>query len=690
MLWTRSLRQGMKRREGQAMVLGCLFMLILAIAVLTTVNLGHTIHERVKLQNTADSAAYSMAAMESRAFNLYAFVNRTHVSHYVAAMVWQSTLSAAYALEAFLTDIYGLFSSIDKCAPGKGLSIPWTAICPVLEAIPYVGAILKLINSIGQLLRKFVAGYQDVLEGSKLDEFLGRLVIPSYRVLNQVLTGLAQATLYSAMTHVQSTSQDVVAMNDPNLSNDFARTGLGLISSCIFERAHYSEAGVSFWRPLGFTRPLDVDAVNENDKVARAKRSMGNVTNATRFGADNVPAGPNYGLPAWVTDREPAQMFPLFSWLDPLRGVIANLIPDFKRGQTRMLSTRFAVMDQGRDRWRNYMRDARDLPNEPMSLLAQGDNLGSDDIYKISFGPRKIGIFNNPFACAPGDNPNRCWGDPNYGEFDQVDTGSFHNAVKPSIWAMNDSENPGHPSGGVHFRLVREPSPGRLLPRAARLAFDRPQGGLGNNQADIGLSKVSKSIAFGIPSQDIYVANVRPVYDGNHPWKGLAPFPHFEPGEFAGPCLEPRFGSGGGPSLNTAASRATEFNQPSTWAVFHKSPEELQNPKADPSGATRNAPALLNPDGTLKIDFVRPTKLELDNTRKKFLAFSSGLNVISRGQTYYHRPGSWTEQPNFFNPYWKPRLASVWQGRYSLPVVNEVSNALPGLLKSIPQKIITH
>mgnify|MGYP000896991451 CR=1 FL=1 len=80
MLWTRAMRQGMKRREGQAMVLGCLFMLILAIAVLTTVNLGHTIHERVKLQNTADSAAYSMAAMESRAFNLYAFVNRTHVS----------------------------------------------------------------------------------------------------------------------------------------------------------------------------------------------------------------------------------------------------------------------------------------------------------------------------------------------------------------------------------------------------------------------------------------------------------------------------------------------------------------------------------------------------------------------------------------------------------------------------------
>ena len=66
MLWTRAMRQGMKRREGQAMVLGCLFMLILAIAVLTTVNLGHTIHERVKLQNTADSAAMRRSAPSDR------------------------------------------------------------------------------------------------------------------------------------------------------------------------------------------------------------------------------------------------------------------------------------------------------------------------------------------------------------------------------------------------------------------------------------------------------------------------------------------------------------------------------------------------------------------------------------------------------------------------------------------------
>ncbi len=66
------------------------------------------------------------------------------------------------------------------------------------------------------------------------------------------------------------------------------------------------------------------------------------------------------------------------------------------------------------------------------------------------------------------------------------------------------------------------------------------------------------------------------------------------------------------------------------------------------------------------------------------------MNVISRGQTYYHRPGNWAEHPNFFNPYWRPRLASVYQGRHTLPFVGQMVDALPGVMKDIPPKIITH
>ena len=56
---------------------------------------------------------------------------------------------------------------------------------------------------------------------------------------------------------------------------------------------------------------------------------------------------------------------------------------------------------------------------------------------------------------------------------------------------------------------------------------------------------------------------------------------------------------------------------------------------------------------------------------------AGGMTVVARGQVYYHRPGNWNEQPNFFNPYWRPRLASVWQGKDQLPYVEKMLNGLP-------------
>ena len=79
-----------RNQDGQAIILAALGALILAIGVLATVNLGHAIHERIKLQNVADATAYSLAALEARSFNFFAFTNRAQVSQYVTAMSLQS------------------------------------------------------------------------------------------------------------------------------------------------------------------------------------------------------------------------------------------------------------------------------------------------------------------------------------------------------------------------------------------------------------------------------------------------------------------------------------------------------------------------------------------------------------------------------------------------------------------------
>jgi hypothetical protein len=54
-----------------------------------------------------------------------------------------------------------------------------------------------------------------------------------------------------------------------------------------------------------------------------------------------------------------------------------------------------------------------------------------------------------------------------------------------------------------------------------------------------------------------------------------------------------------------------------------------------------------------------------------------GLNALSAAQAYYHRPGEWKEQPNFFNPLWGARLiplresnAAAKLGFTSVPLIS--------------------
>jgi len=692
-MFTRTLRHAMRRREGQALVLASLMVLILSIAVLATINLGHNINERVRLQNTADAAAYSMAAMEARAFNFYAFSNRTQVSHYVAAMVWQSMLSFMYFLEAFFADAVGVVLTANPCGDPDGWR--WEAICAGLEAIPYVGPVLKALfkglEAIKQIIKGAAQAIQATLKATNPDYFIGQIVIPGHRILNKALAALAQVTLYGTMTHVLNTSNDVIVENDPNIGSWGSRSVSGALSACILNRAHMKESGVSLLaNPTNLFDTLPVANSEETDKIARAKRSMGKIANATRFACDREGSGGSACGPGWVTDRRPGQIIPLPSNFGIIRDILGKL--DWKWGQTKMLSYNFSVGKEGSND-RNYIRDWKnDLPKRPITDLTQGDAIGSDDIYSIKIGPAELNLavfkLVNPLSCRDDENPLKCWGD---NRKDRDSTHPFRNTVKPSIWAMSKEEDPTGQGGGIHWRLVtRSGVSGSQQSDLPNKSTGGLFGGTPNEYQDLGLNIWSKTIvetfAFDIKTK-VWVANVRPIRDGNHPWEGLTHFPHFEPGQYGAPCGQ-GLGSGGDPSITAAANRAQEFNQPSTWVMLNKSAAEMLNP-GDQTGAGNNKPALLNDTGAMTFALKQPRKLTMDNATKDFLLFK-GLNVISRGQTYYHRPGNWAEQPNFFNPYWKPRLASVWQGRYAVPFVNNLEGALPGPLKQLPAKILTH
>jgi hypothetical protein len=490
------------------------------------------------------------------------------------------------------------------------------------------------------------------------DRFIGRLVIPGHQLLNQSLGALSQITLLATMAEVAGSSSAVIAANDPNLDPaNLFRAG-GYFSACLLERAHLKEAGVST-RAAGLfeSLPLGDRHNREDDKVARAKRSMAKISNATRIACDSSEPGSRCAR-GWITDRRPEQLVPIPSNWGVLRSLIGTT--DWKWGQTKLLSYGFSVRKAD---GRNYLRDWRnDLPHQPISDLAQGDSLGSDDIYRLKLGPAGLRVsglplVNNPLSCRPTDNPLTCWGDPRQGADPSL---PFANTVKPSIWALSDAEIP----GGLHYRVVT----------AAGVSGSRPDD-LPNSSrhGEVGLNSFEKPVVQGLLTATVYVANVRPIADGNHPWQGLARFAHFEPGQYQGEC-------GGEGSLTDEAQREAELNQPSTWVALNKTRKQLLNPRHDTTGAGTNKPALIDPDSG---------RLTVENSRKVFLG-TDGLHVISRGQSYYHRPGNWAEQPNFFNPYWKPRLASVWQGRHSFPWVEQLVEQLPAPMADAPPKVLTH
>ncbi|MFP2961833.1 TadE/TadG family type IV pilus assembly protein [Myxococcus sp. 1LA] len=696
---TRSIRQSFRRQEGQALVLAALMVLIMSLAVLATVNIGHTVHERIRLQNTADAAAYSMAAMEARAFNFYAYANRTQVSHYVSAMMWQSLLSLIYSAEAFLTDLYGLMRTMNPCAGSP--SGYWRIVCPILQLVPIVGPLLRVVSRVMTLYRDtFLRLVQTAIKGIgglNPDVIIGQGIIPAHRVLNGVMYFASQAVMLSASTHVVQSSQSVVAANDSNLNSMMSQLATGVYSQCLFSQAHSPHAGGRPLSPASWKNPfgaLDPTKRAKDDPVARAKRSMGGITNATRYACDTASSGGLLECPqGFVTSRRMGELLPIPDMLGFLKdflsdGVDVPGVMQFgKIGQTRMLTSSFPNARSLRDgsgpgnTGRNYIRDWNDNL-QAWGMMAQGDNLGSDDPYWINIGPAEIGSgpfkIDNPLACTKNDDYWKCFGDNRRGKGDNNTSKlPYKHMMKTSIWALND-EDSGSRRGGLHWR-VNYSNFGQSWGGYVRPSG--PEGRFGIHETEICVVRLGACLL----EANVYAANVRPVQDGNHRWPGLVPFMHFEPGQFGSVC-----NPAANANIREAAPRTADFNQPSTWVAMNKSLDEIIN-RQNADGSGSNAPALLNNQGKVTFAFSPESEgLEMMNNRKKFLGMAEGLNVISRGQAYYHRPGNWAEQPNFFNPYWRPRLASVYQGRHSLPAVGSMLDALPGPLRGIAPKIVTH
>lgn len=102
-------------KRGQALILGVVTLLVLALVVFITFNVTVSVQQKIRVQNYADSKAFSMAVVEARALNHFAYTNRAIASSYVgmanvhaymseAAMLVDLKMSAATIMSAIAAE----------------------------------------------------------------------------------------------------------------------------------------------------------------------------------------------------------------------------------------------------------------------------------------------------------------------------------------------------------------------------------------------------------------------------------------------------------------------------------------------------------------------------------------------------------------------------------------------------------
>ena len=554
------LRNKRRGQRGQALPLGALGLLIMALAVIMTLNLGQAVHEKIRLQNSADAAAYSLAAMEARAFNFIALLNRTQIVHYNTAMALQSYLSyAGYCL--------AMFGTVKDLLVDLSLAIETGTKFPTPANIPYVAIfpVFKVMAQVAHIIYTVI---------DKVYEFLHLGTIPTIEAMGIFnKAAIWQMQFIRALqinAHLITGMQDFVIKNDPAMTytgtNQMYNIMLNqVLNSLEFRQTFDRGAGLNpFWLDSIILGYKDMRAYKPNptdEKVEDAQKIMAEIANSSRSNKN-------------IYNRSLAG-FGLTSW------VVASIMGK-KMGQTRFVSKGQKAAPQVEE-----IRTEKEYP--------VGDTLASDDFLSMSFGYAFAGIAG---VVIQGGS--------------KVGDGIVASKEK------NDRK---------HYKYVGS-------------------GGGTTGGAPEGFA--SLVVIFPFPTGNIK-RTFKKNDDQDHAWPGLAPYFKFNP----------------------SSERNSDFNQPSTWIFLNKHHSAFQSGSGSRgrpwhynftwknSGGSANAG--ISKEGEKIGGAEYKSEVSLDTTiggaRNHFLL--EGLNVISRGMVYYHRPGEWGENPNLFNPFWRARLAPV-------------------------------
>lgn len=96
-----------KRQRGQALVFSLFAAMLIIVSMYAMYSMNSQAVEKIKLQNTADAAAYSVAVAEARDYNFSAYTNRAMVANQVAVAQFVGLTSWFRNMSAFANNNVG-------------------------------------------------------------------------------------------------------------------------------------------------------------------------------------------------------------------------------------------------------------------------------------------------------------------------------------------------------------------------------------------------------------------------------------------------------------------------------------------------------------------------------------------------------------------------------------------------------
>ncbi|MBR2979770.1 MAG: Tad domain-containing protein [Myxococcaceae bacterium] len=699
-----SFRKGLRNNEsGQAIILGAVSLLVLAVGIMTTIQLGWSIKERIQLQHAADNAAYTSAAVVARTFNFISWNNRAIIAQYVSAMAWQSLVSWLDA-NAMVIAQYAAPLLNAGFIVGIVAKIPFLAwLDPVARVIGGFGHALKVLaegiqwasNALDVVVPhviRFISLFNEFFNYWAMQWGLGKMFL-HLTVIGQIAQG--NGFYQSVMTETAGS-----LVNQDSLAKASYVTGVGLFWEL--------QLGVNWLSFIPGIPPSIFDAKgseeigssSSNQKVKNATRLMTNLVNASREGSS--------GDILWETNR---------------KDLLSEIIEEVAGGRVAEFLAKIGVTSEGGTILANPIPSEYNVDKllgdwpfsdnktkhplfksgtyESQSDLAGGAIISTDLVN--AFGDGKAGFIKTvlkwiskalpiaPVSTSVGIQSTKDTNITKHCRFTEINTmaDGVCDMIKEAIDNASSSSNNDKKKGCEEVCEEKEhctettDSEGNTIKNCETKWEVKPGASSGNENynpkefcenycnSSSGSSTDALDDAIGEIGGDDACGNIdNTVYEtlkntfggapvriddscecsNNHKFKGVTKYLSLNIERFEKDKKYPYFLAGANKNpkfpINYLGFGENKLKVSSVGSV-----EGPTSALADCQNGTQGLNDKFNAECLDEYNF--------NHLKDRNFLGMPGFHAWANAEVYYHRPGAWAEPPNFFNPYWGAKLAPM-------------------------------